>query len=260
MGLPALTYGLSRVRATVGLQNALLCYLLLVVTVATIGGAWPAVVASVLGFALLNWFFAPPIHTFTIANGRDLLALVAFLVVAGVISALVDLAARRRSDAYRARTEAAALARMAGMVLKEADPLPALVADLVGTFRLDGAAVLVASKDGWVVEAAAGARPPASPVDGALSVPLSGRRDARHPGGDDLRAEDRQVFDAFATQLGVALESRRLQAEAANAETLAKANELRTALLAAVSHDLRTPLASIKAAATSLLSDERWRG
>src|SRR4029077_1501040 len=74
--------------------------------------------------------------------------------------------------------------------------------------------------------------------------------------GGELRAEDREVLHAFANQLAVAFAGRRLQAEAASANALAKANELRTALLAAVSHDLRTPLAAIKASATSLLSDD----
>src|SRR5207237_4049117 len=133
----------------------LLSYLLLVVAVATIGGAVPAAVASLLGFVLLNWFFAPPIHTFTISNGRDLLALVSFLVVAGVISVLVDLAARRRNDAYRARGEAGSLARMAAGVLKASDPLPELVADLVSTFRREGGAVLHPAKEAWRGEAAA---------------------------------------------------------------------------------------------------------
>ena len=144
---------------------------------------------------------------------------------------------------------------MAAVVLKASDPLPELVADLVTTFRLDGGAVLHPSKEGWRVEAAAGAHPPTSPVDGTVTMPLPGEA-MLVLRGSSLRAEDRQVFDAFATQLGVALESRRLQAEAAGAAALAKGNQLRTALLAAVSHDLRTPLASIKTAATSLLSEE----
>ncbi|MDQ1466953.1 MAG: two-component system, OmpR family, sensor histidine kinase KdpD [Actinomycetota bacterium] len=255
VGLPLLTLLLSGIRDHVGLQNAVLSYLLLVVLIATTGGALPAAIASVLAFVLLNWFFTPPIHTFTISNGRDLLALISFLVVAGVISVLVDLAARRRNDAYRARAEAGSLARMAAVVLKASDPLPELVADLVSTFRLEGGAVLHPSKEGWRVEAAAGSNPPASPVDGTVTMPLPGEA-MLVLRGSKLRAEDRQVFDAFATQLGVALESRRLQAEAAGAAALAQANALRTALLAAVSHDLRTPLASIKTAATSLLSED----
>lgn len=254
VGLPVLTAGLSSVRGSVGLQNALLCYLLLVVVVATVGGAWPAVVASVGGSLLLNWFFAPPIHTFTIGNGRDLLALVVFLVVAAVISALVDLSARRSNDAYRARAEAQSLARMASSVMSEENPIPALVADLVASFALEGAAVLVPVREGWVAEVSAGAHPPASPVEG-LQVALPGEAQLvlRGPG---LRAEDQRLLNAFVAQLAVAINARRLQREAAGAVALAKANELRSALLAAVSHDLRTPLTSIRAAATTLLSED----
>ncbi len=254
-GLPLLTVVLTQFRHSLGLQNALLLYLLVVVAVATIGGLGPGLAASVLGFALLNWFFAAPIHTFTIANGRDLLALFDFLVVAAVISGLVDLATRRRSEAHRARTEAAALARIAAVVLRDPDPLPKLLEDLVATFGLDGAAVLAPSHHGWRAEARAGANPPVSPVEGAVSLPLPGEA-ALVLGNSTVRAEDDQLLRAFATQLGVALEARRLQGEAANAAALTKANELRTALLAAVSHDLRTPLASIKASATTLLSDD----
>ncbi|MDQ6797119.1 MAG: DUF4118 domain-containing protein [Actinomycetota bacterium] len=255
IGLPALTLALSSPGDRVDLQNALLCYLLLVVAVATIGGPWPAVVSSVAGFLLLNWFFAPPVHTFTIGNGRDVLALVVFLVVAGVISALVDLSARRRGDAYRARSEAQALARMASLVLAEGDPIPTLVDELVTSFALEGAAVLVPAKKGWVAEISAGSRPPTSPVDGTLvlTLPAEAQLVLRGP---DLRAEDQRLLNAFAAQLATALRARRLQREAAGAAALAKANELRSALLAAVSHDLRTPLASIRTAATSLLSDD----
>ncbi|MDQ1392303.1 MAG: two-component system, OmpR family, sensor histidine kinase KdpD [Acidimicrobiaceae bacterium] len=255
VGLPAITVVLSSVRGSVGLPNALLCYLLLVVAVATIGGIWPALVASVAAFLLLNWFFADPIHTFSIGTGRDLLALVVFLIVAGVISALVDIADRRRNDAYQARSEAQALARMAARVLGDDDPLPALLADLVASFALDGAAVLRPGEGGWVIEVAAGSQPPSSPGDGTLALPLAGDSQLALRGAG-LRADHQRLLNAFATQVAVALEARRLQGEAAGASALVQANELRSALLAAVSHDLRTPLASIKASATSLLSED----
>ncbi|MBW8826416.1 MAG: sensor histidine kinase KdpD [Acidobacteria bacterium] len=219
-GPPLLTVALTRIRGSLGLQNALLCYLLLVVAVATTGGIWPAAIACLLGFALLNWYFTPPFHTFTIANSRDSLALFAFIVVAGVISTLVDLASRRRHEAARARIEAQSLARIAGLVLGERDPVTRLVDDLIVTFRLEGAAIMRPARQGWTA------------------------------------TEDRELLAAYATQLSVALVSRRLRTEAASAEALAKTNELRTALLAAVSHDLRTPLAAIKTAATSLLADD----
>jgi two-component system, OmpR family, sensor histidine kinase KdpD len=256
VGLPLLTLALSHFRSHLGFQNALLIFLLFVVATTTIGGLWPGLVASVSGFLLLNWFFAPPIHTFTIGNTRDLLALIAFLVIAGVISALVNQVERRAADATRASARANALGHMTGTVLESADPLPDLAAELVGAFRLDGASVLAHNEDGtWHTVAAAGPLPPRAPEEASLTLPLSEGASLVLRGGE-LRAEDREVLHAFANQLAVALAGRRLQAEAASAAALAKANELRTALLAAVSHDLRTPLASIKASATSLLSDD----
>ena len=257
VGLPLLTIVLSHFRQDVGLQNALLCYLLVVVAVATVGGALPAAVASVAAFFLLNWFFAPPIHTFTIGNGRDVLALVSFLVVAGVISALVDVAARRQSDAYRAQGEARALALMSGTLLQDPEPLPRLTEQLTTALALDGASVLARTTTAspWHVEASSGPDFPTDPESAMLAVPLGDNR-VLALRGRYLRAEHRELIGPFATQLTLAIQGRRLQAEAATAASLAKANELRTALLAAVSHDLRTPLASIRAAATALLSDE----
>jgi two-component system sensor histidine kinase KdpD len=105
------------------------------------------------------------------------------------------------------------------------------------------------------VEAASGVEPPARPEGAALSLPIAADA-ALVLSGEGLASADRDVLDAFAAQLAVALESRRLQAEAAQAEVLARTDELRTALLAAVSHDLRTPLASIKAAASGLLAED----
>lgn len=256
VGLPLLTLVLASVRDSLGLQNALLIYLLFVVAVSTIGGLIPAVLASLSAFGCLNWFFVPPLHTWTIDNGRDVFALVAFIVVAVVVASLVDLATRRRLDAYRARAEAEALATMSGTVLLDPEPLPKLAEELVTQFRLDGVSVLSPSEDeSWVVEAAAGDAPPQTPPgpDHALELP---DHSILAWSGGDLRPEDRETIGTFATQVALALVGRRLQNEAASAAALAKANELRTALLAAVSHDLRTPLASIRAAATSLLSDD----
>jgi two-component system sensor histidine kinase KdpD len=255
VGLPLLTVVLTSIRESLGVQNALLLYLLFVVAIATIGGAIPGTVASIGAFLLLNWYFAPPIHTFTISNSRDVLALISFLVVAGVISALVDLATRRRDDALRAQAEARALAAMAGTVLQDPEPLPKLAQELVESFQLEGVAIFSDAGDHWQVEAAAGRNPPSDPSSAEESFAFADGSVLAWS-GTELRARDREVLSGFATQLALALQGRRLQAEAANATALAKANELRTALLAAVSHDLRTPLASIRAAATSLLSDE----
>ena len=129
-------------RTSDSLATALSSYLVLVVIVAATGGVWPAALAAVAGFLLSNYYFAPPIHTFTIADTRDILALVMFLVTAGVVSVLVDLSARRTAAAVQARTDAQTLARVAGrMVAPEGNPLPALLEELLMAFRLDAAAV-----------------------------------------------------------------------------------------------------------------------
>jgi two-component system sensor histidine kinase KdpD len=250
VGLPLLTLVLEPVREHIGFTSVALCYLLMVVLVATVGGMVPAALAAVAGFGLLNWFFADPVRTFAISSSGDVIALVAFLVVAAVVSALVDVAARRDADAGRARSEAEALAGMAGSLLREGDPLPLLLENVVELFALDGASVT----RGGVVLAQAGIRPPAASLGASLVLALGGDSQLLIA-GDDLSGPDRQILGAFADQLALALESRRLQAEAASAAALGQANELRTALLAAVSHDLRTPLASIKTASSSLLSE-----
>ena len=258
VGFPLLTLILTAGRNGDSLATALSSYLVLVVAVAAIGGVWPALLAAIAGFLLSNYFFAPPIHTFTIADTRDILALVMFLVTAGVVSVLVDLSARRTATAVQARSDAQMLARVAGrLVAPEGNPLPALLEELLVAFRLDAVAVLRsgAGPVGWSTVVKAGRQPPRAPDEATVVLPLTGTAilALRGPG---LTAEDREILTAFAAQLATALESDRLHAEAAEADSLARANELRSALLAAVSHDLRTPLASIKAASSSLLSDQ----
>ncbi|HEY1737450.1 MAG TPA: DUF4118 domain-containing protein [Acidimicrobiia bacterium] len=274
-GLPLLTLCLIPARHSLGFQNAILCYLLAVVLIATVGGVLPALVASVFGFLLLNYYFAPPIHTFTISNGRDVLALIAFLVIGGVVSVLVDLAAGRRAEAYQARAEARMLATMAGITVDDPDPLPRLLEQIGSTFALDNVRVLAHGDDGtWHVEARAPGEDPAAATADATRAVGDGVDDASFdpelavnvPGdaclawsGRNLTAEEREVLASFTTQIALARHRRLLQREAEQAIAQARANELRNALLAAVSHDLRTPLASIRAAATSLLAtDVEW--
>lgn len=251
LGLPTLTLALEPFRDQLGFTSTAFCFLLAVVLSATVGGVWPAAIAALVGFGFLNFFFADPVHTFTIASNHDVIALLAFLVVAGVTSVLVDVAARRTAEATRARGEAEALAAMAGSLLREGDPLPQLLDNLVRLFGLDGASVMPQDEDRLM--AAAGAIPPREESSGVAVFELG--VDARLLlAGGDLGALDRSVVGAFADQVALALESRRLHAEASASAALSQANELRSALLAAVSHDLRTPLASIKASSSSLLS------
>ena len=253
--LPLLTLVLITAREGLGLPGALLIFLLAVVTIAAIGGVWPALAASVAAFLLANWYFIPPLHQLTIHEGKDLIALVAFLLVAGLVSALVNAAARRSAEAARARAEAETLARLGAQLMTEEDPLPLLISTLRTTFGLRAMAVLQRSGDGWIVETSTGAPVPETPEAGDLSIPIDAQMQLVVV-GPGLAAEDLALLQAFTGQLALALERRQLRAEAAVAAGLAEASDLRVALLAAVSHDLRTPLSSIKAAATSLLQED----
>lgn len=253
-GIGLLTLVLDQTRGALNLPTQMLLFLVLVVVVAMVGGLWPALVAAVVASLAVNWFFTEPLYTFTIAEGQNLVALITFVVVAGLVSALVTQVSRRSADALRARAEAGALARVAGGLVGDDDAVAAMVDHLRATFDRDVVALLVPDGSGWLVEASAGEPVPRSP-DGLPSVPLVEGGVLVHQ-GPPLNAEDQQVLQVFATQLGSALERRRLKAEAADAQALAEADQLRTAILRAVSHDLRTPLASIKASATSLLQDD----
>ena len=120
-GLPLLTVLLDALQPHLNLSDDLLIYLVAVVAVTVVGGFWPAVVAAVGACLLLNWFFTAPLHTFTIAEPRNLLALVLFVTVAVAVSSVVHLAARREADAARSSKETESLLSLAQTVLGGAD-------------------------------------------------------------------------------------------------------------------------------------------
>jgi two-component system sensor histidine kinase KdpD len=257
VGLPMLTLVLAHSRSVVGLPGALLLYLLLVLGVALVGGVLPAAASAIAAFLLANWYFTPPFYELTIGETENLLALLAFVLVAGAVSALVDRVARTRLEAARARAEAEAMAALAGMLAEE-EALPALVTHLRATFSMKSAAVLRQEADGWHVEAADGVPVPESPS--AANVVKELNRDmVLAMVGRTVAPEEHRVLNALAGQLSAAIDAKRLKVDAARATALAAANDLRTALLQAVSHDLRTPLASIKASISSLRQrDVQW--
>jgi two-component system sensor histidine kinase KdpD len=267
VGMPALTLGLTLLRGQLSLPSDILTLLLGVVAVALVGGLLPAVLAAVLGFLLLNYFFVAPIHQFTIAQGENLLALLAFVLVAVAVSLVVDLAARRTTQATRAQAEAATLSTLAGSVLRGQRPLPALLERVRETFGQDSVTLLERVPDtaagpglrhepqAWRVVGCAGGSPCATPADGAADVPIDDHLTLVLR-GPVLAAGDRRVLAAFAAEAAVALRQERLTAQAAELGQLAELDRLRTALLTAVSHDFRTPLAVAKASVTSLRSPD----
>lgn len=262
----ALTGLLVLVQEDVSASTELMLFLAAAVGVALVGGRWPAVACAAASFLCLNWFFTEPTGRFTIADPENLLALVVFVLVAAAVASVVDLAARRASQAYRARAEASTLAALSRSVLSGEDTADAVVSRLAETFQLAHVALeeRVAERAPWTTIAEA-ARSTASPGGGGSGSGSDSDDDRTIVRIDDTRrlvltgrplpAGDRQVLEAFGTQAGIVLEHRRLSARAEKARILEEADATRTALLAAVSHDLRTPLASIRAAVDGLRSD-----
>lgn len=246
--LPLLTLLLTLPDQSLELSSTLFAYLAVVVLVASIGGIRPALVTALVASALANWFFTPPVHRWRVEKAEDVVALLVFMAVGTLIGSMVATASRRSTEAARARADAATLARLAATSIAD-DPVEMLVEQLRGSFALDAVTV---RRDGMVV---ATAGPVPAPERTALRLPL-GDEGELLIGGGALAADDRAVLAAYADQLQSALRSRRLREQAATARALSEANELRTALLNAVSHDLRTPLASIKASVSSLLQDD----
>ncbi|RAY13804.1 histidine kinase [Actinomadura craniellae] len=270
LGLPLLTLLLAALRDRVPLPSDILLFLAAVIGVALAGGLYPALLAAVAGSLLLNYYFTPPYHTFTISEHENLLALIVYVVVAAAVSTVVDQAARRTRQAAAARAEATLLATLSGHVLRGERALDSLLERLRETFRLTSVTLLERPADTpltpgrqhdphrWKVAAATGGRPCGSPDQGDAEITID----------DDLvlvlcgptpSATDRRVLEAFAAQAAVALRQRRLTEQAEQVRPLAEADRMRTALLNAVSHDLRTPLSSAKAAVESLRSpDVSW--
>jgi two-component system sensor histidine kinase KdpD len=234
-----------------------LLFLLLTVLSALAGGFGPALVAALAGSLALNWFFTPPYYTLTIADPQNLVVLAVFVAVALSVSSVVHLADRRAAAARAAQREAAALARTAESLLGEEDQLAALIRQAVDFFGVDAAAVVrrAAVREPWQVVVASERFTVGSVADAPVRVEVDDQH-ALVLTGRVLSGEDSRLVSVFAARARVLLHREELVAQANRAAALAKDNRARTALLAAVSHDLRTPLASIKAAASSLRQGE----
>jgi two-component system sensor histidine kinase KdpD len=257
VGLPLLTLLFANAPDTFNLPTILLLYLVLAMVVALVGGVLPAAVAVLAGSLLANYYFTPPIHRFTIHEGENLLALLVFLFAAGTVAMLVDRVGRSRLQAARARAEAETLAALAGS-LAGPGSLSAMLDQLRSTFGFRSAALLRRNGSGWQAIATSGVDPPTDPERSDVARE-AGRGVTLALAGGQLSAGDERVLNAFAAQVGLATETERLHGEADKASSLAAANSMRLALLQAVSHDLRTPLASIKASISSLRQrDIEW--
>lgn len=223
-----------------------------VVLVALVGGLLPALLGAVVGFLALNWWFTDPTGTFTVAEPRNLLTLMVFLAVAAGVATVVDRASRRATEAVRARTEAATMGSLSRSVLTGQDTAEAIVQRVRETFGQDAVSLLERRDGGWRMLAGDGERPASDPADAGTHVAI----DDDHLlvlCGSPLRAGERRVLEAFGVQTGLVLEYRRLREREERAAMLESAEATSTALLRAVSHDLRTPLATMRAAVDGLV-------
>ena len=248
-GLPLLTLALVPARERLNLSTLLLIELAAVLTLAAVGGTLVAIAAAVAASLLVNWHFVPPHGTLTIAEPQNVAALAVFLVVAVTVGFLVDLTARRATEARRARLEAEALVRSTTSLAVEPDPLPGLVDQIRTTFALDGVRLRGAGLDTAQTSGDVAAQPTLSThlaPDGQPGLTLE--TFGRVPG-----TEERALFSVLGDQLALAVGAQRLSAEAQAAARLAEIDAVRTGMLRSVSHDLRTPLASIKAMVSGML-------
>ncbi|MBO3662967.1 sensor histidine kinase [Microbacterium stercoris] len=258
---PVLSWVLFQVAHDDLLAANVLAYQLLVVVVALIGGIWPALFTAVLSGLTLNFLFLHPIFTITVASPAHALSVIFYVLSAVLVSWIVAQAARRARVAERAAAESELLATISGSVLRGESAAQALVTKAREAFHatgarlvgLDGATIAAdgePTRDGRSVSVAVGAA-----HTPRATLELHGTR---------LDEPETRLLSVVATQLGAALEHAHLSEAAREAETLAAADSVRTALLSAVSHDLRRPLAAavasvggLRAAGSSLSADDR---
>ncbi|HEX6497784.1 MAG TPA: ATP-binding protein [Micromonosporaceae bacterium] len=251
-GLTCLTVALALRHGAAGLTltTVALLYLIPVAVVALLGGVWLGLGTAVASDALLNFYFVPPYHTFTVERGDNIVALLVYVLVAVTVSVAVELAAHQRARAVRSGIEAQLLTRIAAQPVAERSPTQ-LLDQVREAFGMRLVALLETGPDGRerVVERVGEGVPTDTP---SLSVPAAdGMRLVAD--GPKLIGEDRRLLGRLAVAAAHTVQARR---EAARAAELAEVDRLRTQILAAVGHDLRTPLAGIKAAVSSLRDPE----
>ena len=263
VAMPVAATGLSLVIQPGRALGAVSVFLLAVVAAAALGGVWAGVASSVLGFLSLTYFFTEPLHTLRVESGEDVVALVVFLVVSVIVGSLLARALAEHARASRREQEARLLSYFATKILS-GERLDLVLGDfaaaLIDPLRL--ARCEIHARAGARAFDVSRADPTA--VDGiATSVPLAvGRVElgtitaVRVAGLPALAGDDLGLLRDAAKQVAVALERARLDSQIADAQTQAETSQARAALFSSVTHDLRTPLASIKAGVTTLMQED----
>jgi two-component system sensor histidine kinase KdpD len=236
------------------LSTDMLVQLTGVVAVALLGGLWPAVLAALLAGLTVNYFSLRPVGTLTVIDPENVLALLVFLAVAVAVSLVVDRSARLSKEASAARAEAAVLVELSRRTMVEGNTIAGFLDQVRNYFGAESAALWVKDDGGpssWRLLHHAGGPPPAALSGAAASTSLdASRRLTLH--GRELEPEERRLLAAFGAHLLAMLQREELSQSQRENLRLAEGNKMRTSILRAVSHDLRTPLAGIKLASSSL--------
>lgn len=257
------TLVLFPLREYLSASTVALLYLLPVLISTTLWGFWPGILSAFIAFLAYNYFFLTPYYTFIVHRSQDIVALVIFLGVAALISRLVGQARASLAMAIARESETTRLYEfslsLAGV--NHPEEIASVIAQK--TIEAVTPAHLELRIKPIYQEAPITVSLPASPAPlskpdlvlsletvrsylGDLSLWLEGR---------DLATSEKRVLHTFAAQGALALERAALERAETRALVLEESDRLKSALLSSVSHEFRTPLATIKAATTSLLSD-----
>ncbi len=221
-------------------------YVFAVLPIAVLWGLWFAFPVSVASMLAFNWFFLPPVHTFTLADSENWFALAVYLCTAVVVSDLAARARRRAAAAEQRERESALLAALATELLRGRD-----LEDELGEVASRAADVL--GVDHAEIELGTSHRPPSGQAPYPLEAADRPVGTIYTPEGSEPNVAVRSRFlPALAALLAVAVERDKLEHEALEAETLRRSDLVKTALLRTVSHDLRSPLTGIATAVGAL--------
>ncbi len=226
-----------------GLDTVLLTLVLASVAASAVGGILPAVLATVVSGGLANFFFAVPYGTFIVASAAEAADLVIFLAVSLLVGFTTEVSARGRARAERHRLEATWIAEL-GTRTPNRDSVERILTEALEVYEMHAASLV---RDGRVLaqigEEHAG--------DSTLELSAGDGLSLRLVGPEHL-GDDRRLLGSLAMAVGQLWRTRSLAEQARRAEELARIDELRASLLAAVGHDLRNPLAAVTVAASTL--------
>ena len=238
LGIAAVTLVIEILKPLVPVLSLGVLYVFAVLPVAVLSGTLAAVIVAVVSMLAFNFFFLPPLYTFTLADPSNWFSLLVFLTTAVLVS---ELASRSR----RRATESALLAEMATSLLERgqvSEELDRIGAEMARVLEVEAVRIDLGDTGGSTIDADSERLTAGGKVIGAIHLEQPVRAGGAR----------RRLLPGLASLLGLALDRERLQSEALDAEALRRSDAMKTALLRAVSHDLRSPLMTILTSASAL--------